>query len=116
MALPIKFHTVTAYPPAERQRADGALLPHGRGTGRQVSCQVSPERSTVMFERFGVELLNPFLLLCDSEDAGAFETGGEVDWNGHTYAIRAVQRFEGIGLADHCSVMLERLEVAPEHA
>ena len=110
--LPFKPHRFLVNKPVERQRADGVLLPHAQAAERWVDGQITPEKASVVFEKFGVELANPFMALADDTDADAFETGGEVLWDGMKLAIRAVQKFGGVADLDHVEVALERLEHA----
>jgi hypothetical protein len=109
LALLFKPHRWKARKPVKRQRADGAVLPHGQAEVRMVQGQITPEKASVVFERYGIEMQNPYLALCEPADEKAHVVGGEIEWEGERFRIRSVQPFKLVGLADHVAIVLEQV-------
>lgn len=71
--------------------------------------QITPETARSMFDRFGVDVKRPHLLLDNATAEANYVEGGRVTWGERTFAIMALQTYRGIGSADHLEALLEEI-------
>lgn len=69
MALNYKPHTLTFYPVTESVNVSSVVEIPIEGAGVTIEGQLTPMTSQAAFERFGVELQQPHLWMCDDDDA-----------------------------------------------
>lgn len=111
MSLRRRPHTVQVSLPDEVIRSN-VLLGYGDDAQGSVQCQMTPGNATVMFDKFGVNVSRPWVLLCNADEAIKFSEGGRVTWNAREFAVvGAPEAFVGFGAADNCQVSLS--EVGP---
>lgn len=55
----------------------------------ELRCQITPESSSAMYERFGLELDDPFVMFCDLQDGRRIDVGGIVEWESEAYEVVA---------------------------
>lgn len=55
----------------------------------QLRCQITPESPQAMYERFGLELDDPFVMFCDLQDGRRIDVGGIVEWESEAYEVVA---------------------------
>lgn len=103
-------HTVVAKAPKPNPRPDGAQNVAQYTPGISVRGLLYPEAQSAVFERFGVELAQPYVFYCLASSGREFPMGGRVDFGGRTFAVRAPARvFASISAADHAEILLEEV-------
>lgn len=55
----------------------------------ELRCQITPESSSAMYDRFGLELDDPFVMFCDLQDGRRIDVGGIVEWESEAYEVVA---------------------------
>lgn len=115
MALPYKPHALTLLAPQSGKTASGEReVQAWPSSGYAFRGQVTPERASVAFNRYGVEIQSPWLLLADHPANGEaveakIRQGVRVLWGSRSFVIRAAMPFD-VGLAaDHVSAILEEI-------
>lgn len=112
MAILKPAHTVVVYRTVSEYRDDGVRYAGTwETTGRRIVCQLAPASATTVFDRYGIEVRRPYLLLADPGEFPYLSVGAKVVWeaNGESYVVRSSQRFDVGALADHCEAVLENL-------
>ena len=110
MSLLLKPHTVAVQPAEEVLDALGTVVGPDFRTGSSVKGQLTPEASTSVFERWGLELLRPHLFLCDAPDAVLFKTGYRVTFAGRTFRVMADPKvWDAEASTSHAEIALDEL-------
>ena len=81
-------------------------------TAVDVSCQITPGNSTLIYEQHNIQIDSPFLLMCDIEDAPKFTAGTVVSWSGKTFAVEVVEPWNAIPAISYASVVLKETKTA----
>lgn len=102
-----KPHTVTVRklnPRVVGQEVSGVTLTNAQ----TVKCQVTPGNAGLIYEQSNIEVTEPYQLLCEVSDGQHFEVGSRVTWDGETYSVKAINRWQGLPVADCFVVIMEK--------
>lgn len=109
MGLVLKPHSVTVFAPSKASVGGkpGTVAWSGVGASRMV--QITPMSAEAAFQRAGVEVSRPHLLLDEPEGASSYPINAKVTLGSRTfYVVGPPEVFDGIAdAASHCSVLLK---------
>ena len=91
MALRLRPHTVTVKAISESGDGASTVLGSEFATTQSVKCQITPEKASVLFEKWGIDgIARPHLLLCNVSDGALFKTGDELEkTDGRVFVVKA---------------------------
>jgi hypothetical protein len=121
MALLFANHTITVYAAVETPDNTTKVVPvPSQAAGVSLACQVRPVRNRVVFDsRTSAELINPYEVMLEPEDADSLPYGARVVWEDTGYQFRVTNKpnlhndtgdFEDLNYA---KAEMELLEVTP---
>lgn len=100
-------HTAQLFPQNE-ETAGKLVKGYTDGDPVSIPCQITPSDSSTIFESFGVEVRDAWLLMANPGTQDLFTIGDRVEFNGMRFGVASkVRPFLGFGAADHYSVALE---------
>jgi hypothetical protein len=125
MAVPLRPHLATVRPKDSGTTADGVRLSlsHEAGGAVSVRCQITQESPARAFERFGVELTEPWLLLSNAPGSPAAKEsflvqGARVDWTyrgvSRSFLIERTQLTDVGMAADNLAVLMKVIDTSED--
>lgn len=108
MGLPFKPHTVTIHAPDLTTVGSTTGPAHWPGDGDERMVQITPMSASAVFDRLGVEVSRPHLLMDDDDAAEFYVPNAKVTMDGRTFfVVGAPEVYTGIKTAgSHLSVVL----------
>lgn len=70
-----------------------------------------PLPPAAVYQQWGLELRDPFVLYTDSPDASAIRPGDRIVSEGETYVVRSIQVRDLPDPASHTKLLLDRLDL-----
>lgn len=73
---------------------------------------LTPASQTSIYQQWGLELRNPFVLFAESTDTTGVKPGDRITAHGHVFTVVGVERRDVDDAAEHTKLLLERLDYA----
>lgn len=87
MPLPYKPHSVSVYAPSHKSVGGVPGLLEHVGAAIVRAVQITPMSASAAFDRLGVDVIRPHLLLDDETAAPTYQVNSKVVWGGRTFFV-----------------------------
>lgn len=73
---------------------------------------LTPTSQTSVYQSWGLELKNPFVLYTENADAVGIQPGDRISISGRVFTVVGIERRDVNDVANHAKILLERLDYA----
>jgi hypothetical protein len=110
MAVRRKPHTFTLTAIAEQKTGNRVDVPT-YGAGSAILCQITPETPRTVFDKWGMELEMPHLMLCEISDGSAIKIGDVGTYDSREFTVKGVKKWQAGNKTDHMEILLEQSQL-----